>query len=56
MERKINNSIEEQKIRNSKIHSIFKFIFILSLLYYVFWLIISIGISSESVGVHIYND
>lgn len=40
------------------IQLIFKFIFVLSLLYYVFWLILSIkysiwGISSEYVGVHI---
>lgn len=45
-------------MKKNKIHSIFKFIFILSLLYYMFWLIISIkysitGISSEYVGIHI---
>ncbi len=50
--------MEKQKIKNNKIHSIFKFIFILSLLYYMFWLIVSIkysitGISSEYVGIHI---
>ena len=54
--------MEKQKVKNNKIHSIFKFIFIfifiLSLLYYLFWLIMAIkysitGISSEHVGIHI---
>ncbi len=50
--------MENQKIKKYKIHSFFKFIFILSLLYYVFWIIVSIkysitGISSEYVGIHI---
>lgn len=49
--------MEKQKVKN-KMHSIFKFIFVLSLLYYIFWLIVSIkysitGISSEYVGIHI---
>ena len=50
--------MEKQKLKNNIIHSVFKFIFILSFLYYIFWLIISLkysitGISSEYVGVHI---
>lgn len=50
--------MEKQKIKSNKIYSILKFIFILSLLYYVFWIIVSIkysitGISSEYVGIHI---
>ncbi|MBR4110424.1 MAG: hypothetical protein IKK43_01870 [Clostridia bacterium] len=50
--------MEKQKEKNSKIHSFFKFIFKLSFLYYIFWLIVSIkysitGISSEYVGIHI---
>ncbi len=50
--------MEKQKEKNNKVYSIFKFIFILSLLYYMFWLIVSIkysitGISSEYVGIHI---
>ena len=49
--------MEKQKVKD-KIHSILKFIFVLSLLYYIFWLIVSIkysstGISSEYVGIHI---
>ncbi len=49
--------MENQKIKNRKIH-FFEFIFILSLLYYMFGLIVSIkysitGISSEYVGIHI---
>ena len=50
--------MENLKEKNNKLHLIFKFIFILSLLYYIYWLIISIkysimGISSEYVGIHI---
>ena len=52
------NSMEKQKVKNNKIHSFFKFIFRLSFLYYIFWLIVSVkysitGISSEYVGLHI---
>lgn len=47
-----------EKQKTNKVPSFFKFIFILSLLYYVFWIIVSIkysitGISSEYVGIHI---
>jgi len=50
--------MEKQKVKNNKIHSFFKFIFRLSFLYYIFWLIVSVkysitGISSEYVGLHI---
>ena len=50
--------MEKQKVRKNKIHLFFKFIFILSFIYYIFWLIVSIkysitGISSEYVGLHI---
>lgn len=50
--------MENQKAKNNTMQSILKFIFMLSLLYYVFWLIVSIkysitGISSEYVGIHI---
>lgn len=50
--------MEKQKVKKNEIYSIFKFIFVLSLLYYIFWLIVSIkysitGISSEYVGIHI---
>ena len=49
--------ILRKNIKNKK-YSIFKIIFILSLLYYMFWIIVSIkysitGISSEYVGIHI---
>lgn len=52
-------SIEKQKTENkNNIHSIFKFIFRISFLYYIYWFIVSliysiVGISSEYVGVHI---
>ena len=50
--------MEKKKVKSNKIYSFFKVIFRLSILYYIFWLIISIkysitGISSEYVGVHI---
>lgn len=50
--------MEKQKEINNKIYSFFKFIFRLSFLYYIFWLIVSVkysitGISSEYVGLHI---
>ena len=50
--------MEELKVKNNRIHLIFKFIFKLSLLYYIYWFIISIkysltGISSQYVGIHI---
>lgn len=49
--------MEKSKAKN-KIHTFFKILFILSLLYYAIWIIISIkygitGISSEYVGIHI---
>lgn len=50
--------MDKQKMEKNKIYLFFKYIFILSLLYYFVWLIISIkysitGISSEYVGIHI---
>ena len=49
--------MKEQKVKKT-IYSFFKIIFILSLLYYLFWFIVSVkysitGISSEYVGIHI---
>ena len=50
--------MEKQKEKKNKIYLIVKFIFILSFVYYIYWLIVSIkysitGISSEYVGLHI---
>lgn len=55
--RGINDFMEKQKVKNN-IYLILKFIFILSLLYYIYWFILSLkysitGISSEYVGIHI---